>query len=271
MSPHCCRETSVAPGMPRSDGGLRRLWFGCRCQFLLAQNLTVGTVPSHFGPRQDDLKSEMSLDLFPHLLQQIPEELFDFAAAQTNHMGMFLFQPRLVVMLVPVVMHQVQLVNQTAGLQELERSVNGDPVQLRVFFARQRKQALGIQMLAGLIDEIEQDLPLARKPNTLLFQRIFDSGNRHEGTLGDPPRRVPKRGHHRKVVRNRSRREGSGQFASLDARWMLRITRRRGSKRCCGLKCRADHLQPGSNSIPRKYPISRYTQYRTLPSSSPLG
>src|SRR5580698_3424147 len=181
MSPHCYPETSVAPSMPRSDGGRGPLWFGCLCQFLPAQNLTMGTVPSHFCPRQDNLESEMSLDLFTHLLQQIPEELFDFAAAQANHMGMFLFQTRLVVVLVPVVMHQVQLVHQAARLQKLERPVNGDPVEFRIFFARQREQTLGIQMLAGLIDEIEQNLPLAREPNTLLFQRIFDSGNRHEG------------------------------------------------------------------------------------------
>ena len=54
-----------------------------------------------------------------------------------------------------------------------------------IFFARQREQTLGIQMLAGLIDQIEQNLPLAREPNALLFQRIFDAGNRHEGKLED--------------------------------------------------------------------------------------
>ena len=251
----------MAPSMPRSDGGRRRLWFGCLCQFLLAQNLTMGTVPSHFGPRQDNLESEMSLDLFPHLLQQVAEELFDFAAAQANHMGMFLFQPRLVVVLVPVVMHQIQLVHQAAGLQELERPVNGDPVQFRIFFAREREQTLGIQMLAGLIDEIEQNLPLAREPNALLFQRIFDSGDRHEGTLRDPLEEYQSGAITVWLFEIAlERRDPRGQFASLDARLMLRITRRRGSRRCCGLKCRADHLQPGSNSIPRKYPISRYTQ-----------
>ena len=156
------------------------------------RDLAVGTVPAHLRPRQDDLKSEMSLDLFAHLLQQVAKELFDFAAAQANHVGMFLFQPRLVVVLVAIVMHQVQLVHQAACLQQLQRPVHGDAVQLRIFFARQREQTFGIQMLAGLIDQIEQNLPLAREPNALLFQRIFNAGNRHERKPEDPTRRVPK-------------------------------------------------------------------------------
>ena len=144
--------------MPRPVGSGSGFRHGHLGQFFRAQNLAVGTVPAHLGPRQDDLKSEMSLDLLPHLLQQIAEKLFDFAAAQANHVGMFLFQARFVVVLVAIVMHQVQLVHQAAGLEQLQRPVDGDAVQLRIFFARQREQTFGIQMLAGLIDQIEQDL-----------------------------------------------------------------------------------------------------------------
>ena len=167
----CCAR----PAVPAGSGT------AASRQFLRAQRLAVGTVPAHLGPRQNDLKPEMRLDLLPHFLQQIAEELFDFAAAQANHVGMFLFQPSLVVVLVAVMMHQVQLVHQAARLQQLQRPVNGDAIQFRIFFTREREQAFGIQMLAGLIDQIQQDLPLAREAYALLFQRIFDAGNRHEG------------------------------------------------------------------------------------------
>ena len=36
----------------------------------------------------------------------------------------------------------------------------------------------------------------------------------------------------------------------------VRETKRRGSSRCCGRNCRIDQREPGSNSTPRKYPIS---------------
>ena len=85
--------------------------------------------------------------------------------------------------LVAVMVHQVQLVHQSARLEKLERAVNGDAVQLGIFLTRERVQALGIQVLAGLIDQIEQDLALAREPHAFFFERIFDAGNCHERSL----------------------------------------------------------------------------------------
>jgi hypothetical protein len=139
----------------------------------------VGTVPAHLGPRQDDLKSEMSLYLIAHLLQQVAKELLNLAAAHTNYMGMFLFQAGFVIMLVAIVMHQVQLVHQAARFEKLQGSVHGDAVQLRIFFTRECEQTFGIQMLARLINQVEQNLALAREPYALLFQLIFNAGNIH--------------------------------------------------------------------------------------------
>jgi len=40
-------------------------------KFFRAQCLTMGAVATHLGTRQDDLKSEMAFDLFPHGLEEI--------------------------------------------------------------------------------------------------------------------------------------------------------------------------------------------------------
>ena len=120
----------------------------------------------------------------------VAEELLNLAAAQADHVRVLLLQPRLVVVLVAVVVHQVQLVHQAAGLEQLQRPVDGHAVQLGIFFARQLEQTLGIQMLAGLIDQIEQNLALAREPHASLFERIFDTGNRHSGWGLEPSRRL---------------------------------------------------------------------------------
>ena len=63
------------------------------------------TVPAYFSPRQDNVETEMTLDLLAHLLQQVAEEFFDFSAAQADDVGVLAFQASLVVMLVPVVVH----------------------------------------------------------------------------------------------------------------------------------------------------------------------
>ena len=52
-------------------------------------------------------------------------------------MRMFLFAPRLVVVLLARLMHEVELVHQAAFLQQLQRAVDGDAVQFRVFLFRQ--------------------------------------------------------------------------------------------------------------------------------------
>ena len=121
-------------------------------------------------------------------LQQIAEKFFDLAAAQANHVSVLLFQARFVIVLVPVVVHEVQLVHQPAGLEQLQRPVDRDAVDFGILLARQLVETLGIQVLAGLIDQIQQNLPLPRQPDSLLFQRILDSRDCHETTReGDYP------------------------------------------------------------------------------------
>ncbi len=68
---------------------------------------------------------------------------------------------RFVVVLVTGVMHQVQLIHQAAVLEHLEGAVDGDAIHFRVAFAGQLKELLGIQVLAGIVDEFEQNLALA--------------------------------------------------------------------------------------------------------------
>ncbi len=131
-------------------------------------------IAAYFRTRQQHLKSEVALNLLSQPLQRFPEKFFHFTAAQADHMGMFLLQPRLVIVLIAAIVHQVQFIHQTARLQHFQRAIDGDPVQLRVLFFRQLEQALGIQMLAGLIDQFEQYLALACEANAPFLQRSFN-------------------------------------------------------------------------------------------------
>ncbi len=144
-----------------------------------SQHLAMGAIAANFGTRQNDLKTEMALNLLAHFWQQVAEKLLDSAAPQADDVRVFLLETRFVVVLIAVVMHQVQLVHQAAGLEQLERAVDGDAVDFGIFFARQLKQALGIQVLAGLVDQVQQNLALPRQPDALLLERIFDPGCHH--------------------------------------------------------------------------------------------
>jgi hypothetical protein len=139
----------------------------------------MGTVAPHFCASQNDLKPEMLLNLAPHLLEQIAKKLLDFAATQADNVRVLLFQAGLVVVLVALVVHQVQLVHQAAGLEQLERSIDRHAIQLGILFAAQLKQPLSLEVLARLIDQVEQDLTLTRKPYAALSERILDAGDHH--------------------------------------------------------------------------------------------
>ena len=131
-------------------------------------------IAAHFGARQQHLKSEVALDLLAQPLQRLAEKLFHFAAAQADDVRVLLLQARFVVMLVAAIVHQVELIHQPAGLQHFQGAVDRDPVELRVLLLGHLEQALGIQMLAGLIDQFEQNLPLAGQADAPLLQRTFN-------------------------------------------------------------------------------------------------
>ncbi len=125
-------------------------------------------VAANLSAREDYLESEMRFNLFPELLERLAEEFFHFAAAQANNMRMFLLHARFVVMLVAANVHQVELVNQPALFQHLQRSVNGNAIQLRIALLGHDIQALGVQVLAGFVNKLEQYLPLAREADAAL-------------------------------------------------------------------------------------------------------
>ena len=120
----------------------------------------------------------MGFNLFSEPAQRLTEEFLDFAAAETDNVCMLLFAPRLVVVLLARMMHQVKLVNQTAFLQELQRAVHGDAVQLRIALAGELAEAIGIEMFAGFVEKIEQDFALAREAHTACGRGRFSRSAR---------------------------------------------------------------------------------------------
>ena len=162
--------------------------------FLDAQRLAMRAVAAHLGPRQQDLKSEVALDLLAQPLQRLAEELLHLAAAQADHVRVLLLHAGFVVVLVAAVVHQVQLVHQAAVLEHLQRAVDGDAVELGILLLGQLKQALGVQVLAGLVDQIQQDLPLPGEPHALLLEGSLDGRRRHRIVYGNPQRRISNAG-----------------------------------------------------------------------------
>ncbi len=125
----------------------------------------------------------MAFDLFAKPLQRFSEKFLHLAAAEADYVRVLLLEPRFVVVLVASVVHEVELIDQPARLQHFERAVDGDTVELGVPFLGELVKALGIEVLPGLVDQIKQNLPLARQADASLFERTLHRVEGHIETL----------------------------------------------------------------------------------------
>ena len=72
-------------------------------------------------------------------------------------------------MLLAGVVHEVQFVHQAVVFQHFERPIDSDAIQLGVDRLGTLVEVIGIQMLAGLVDQVQQDLPLPGHPDAAAF------------------------------------------------------------------------------------------------------
>jgi hypothetical protein len=79
---------------------------------------------------------------------------------------MLLLAARFVKMLLAGLMHQIELIHEAAFFKQFQSSIHRDAVEFGIFFLGELKQAFGVEVLPGLIDQIEQDSALAREPHT---------------------------------------------------------------------------------------------------------
>lgn len=151
-----------------------RSWFAYG-HFLCTNGLAVRTVAADFRAGDQNLEAEVRFHLAADSLQGFAEKLLDTPAAQAHHMCVLLLHSRFVVMLLAIEMHQIKLINQTARFQHLQRAVNSNTVQLRIFFFGKMVKTFGIKVLARFVDQIQQDLALACYANSFLLQRLLSA------------------------------------------------------------------------------------------------
>jgi hypothetical protein len=147
--------------------------------FLGAESAAVRAVSTDLGADEGDFKSEMRFHLLAHFPKRLAEILFDFAAAEADDMCVFLLEARFVIMLIAGVVHEVELVDEAAFFKEFERSIDGDAVELGVLFLGELVEALGIEVEAGVVDQVEQDASLASQPDATLAKGILNAGVGH--------------------------------------------------------------------------------------------
>ena len=72
----------------------------------------------------------------------------------------------LVIMLLALQMHEVEFIDESMALKQIEGAVDGNSIDVRIQSARLAKDLAGIQMLLGSFDNAEDGPALARHPQS---------------------------------------------------------------------------------------------------------
>jgi len=135
------------------------------------------------------MKSAVALDLALQAIKEIALEFHDLAAALAGHVDVIALRTALVEMLLALHVHQIQLIDQPVALQQTQRAINSDPVDLRVDPAGAAENLAGIEMLLGGFDNAKNRATLARHAQATRHQlslqpsRSFCLGKGHGDAL----------------------------------------------------------------------------------------
>src|SRR5262245_38368170 len=103
-----------------ATGSGSALMIASRVHFARPQHLAMRTIAADFGACEQNLESEVTLDLTSKPLQRLTEKLLYLAASQADHVRMLGLHARLVVVLIASVMHEVQLIDEAAVFEQLQ-------------------------------------------------------------------------------------------------------------------------------------------------------
>jgi hypothetical protein len=70
---------------------------------------------------------------------------------------------------------QIQLVHQPAFLEQFQGSVHRNAIELWVSSLRETKQTVRIQVLTGLVNQVEQHLTLTRQAHAFVAQGLLNA------------------------------------------------------------------------------------------------
>jgi hypothetical protein len=94
-------------------------------------------------------------------------------------MSVLFLQARFVIMLIAGMVHEVKLVDKPTFFEELQRPVDGHPIEFRVLFLGKLIETFGIKVETGVVDQVQQDAALAGQTDASLAKRILNAGVGH--------------------------------------------------------------------------------------------
>lgn len=131
-------------------------------------------VAADFGAADLNADAAFAFDLLLQLFVEAAFEFADFAAAQAGDVDMVAGAVAFVIVAVAAEMEQVEFVDQTVALEEIDGAVNGDAMDAGIDFVSAFEDFIGIEMALGGIHDLDDDAALAGETHAALFKFGFE-------------------------------------------------------------------------------------------------
>ena len=112
-------------------------------------------------------------DLIFQLVIEMAFKFADLAAAEAGYMDVIARAVSFVVVAVAAEMEKVEFVNETVFLQEIDGAVYGDQMDFRADFLRPLQDLIDIEMLLGVVHNLENYATLAGESNATQTQSVL--------------------------------------------------------------------------------------------------
>jgi len=112
----------------------------------------LSAVPSDFQTGNNDVESTVTLDLPLEAVEEIAFKFQYLSAPKACHMDVIALRASFIEVLLPLHVHQVEFVHQSVPLQQLERSIDSNAVDARIYLASMPENLRRIQMLLRSLD-----------------------------------------------------------------------------------------------------------------------
>jgi hypothetical protein len=136
---------------------------------------------AYFGAGDGHVDVAIAGDLLFELLVEMGFEFADLAATKAGDVDVVAGAVGFVVVAIAAKVEEVELVDETLFLEEVDGAVDGDEVDFGVEFLRAVEDLIDIEMLFGGVHDLEDDAALAGESNAALAERVLEMAGERAG------------------------------------------------------------------------------------------
>ena len=128
---------------------------------------------AYFGARDGNLDAAVACDLVFQLIVEMALEFADFAAAEAGDVDVIARAVGFVIVAIAAQVEKVEFIDEALFLEEIDSAIDGDEMDFGADFLGAFEDLIDVEMLFGVVHDLENDAALAGEANAALTQGLL--------------------------------------------------------------------------------------------------